>query len=140
LKTQKQTPKYGLIYHATIVGQSAPKLKGKVSRVLAAKLSLCTRVDALGEQLEPTVALDARRYVERKLEEFTEGNIQSISKSHAKSPLPRYEPKRHLTKSGSSNYNTATDDVRPEDVATPKKRKGSGTEQATPPKRSHASA
>jgi len=137
LKTQKQTPKYGLIYHATLVGQSAPKLKGKVSRVLAAKLSLCTRVDALGEQLEPTVALDARRYVEKKLEEFTEGNIQSISKSHSKSPLPRYEPKRQLTKSGSSNYNTATDDVRPEETGTPKKRKGGQGDQDTPSKRPH---
>ena len=27
-----QTPKYGLIYHASLVGQAAPKLKGKVCR------------------------------------------------------------------------------------------------------------
>merc|ERR1712107_375264 len=40
LKTKSATPKYGLIYHASLVGQSAPALKGKISRVLAAKLSL----------------------------------------------------------------------------------------------------
>lgn len=31
LKTRKDTPKYGLIYHASLVGQTAAKNKGKVS-------------------------------------------------------------------------------------------------------------
>jgi nucleolar protein 58 len=30
LKTKHDTPKYGLIYHASLVGQASPKLKGKV--------------------------------------------------------------------------------------------------------------
>lgn len=30
LKTKKDTPKYGLIYHAQLVGQASTKLKGKV--------------------------------------------------------------------------------------------------------------
>ena len=30
LKTKKDTPKYGLIYHASMIGQAAPKFKGKV--------------------------------------------------------------------------------------------------------------
>ena len=30
LKTKHDTPKYGLIYHASLVGQSNPKNKGKV--------------------------------------------------------------------------------------------------------------
>merc|ERR1712013_887197 len=50
LKTKHDTPKYGLIYHAQLVGQSGTKLKGKVSRMLAAKASLACRVDALGEE------------------------------------------------------------------------------------------
>ena len=34
LKTKKDTPKYGLIYHAQLVGQASTKMKGKViSRV-----------------------------------------------------------------------------------------------------------
>lgn len=32
LKTKKDTPKYGLIYHAQLVGQSSTKNKGKMSR------------------------------------------------------------------------------------------------------------
>ena len=31
LKTKHDTPKYGLIYHASLVGQTTPKIKGKVS-------------------------------------------------------------------------------------------------------------
>jgi len=31
LKTKKDTPKYGLIYHATLVGQASTKMKGKVN-------------------------------------------------------------------------------------------------------------
>ena len=30
LKTKHDTPKYGLIYHAQLVGQASAKLKGKV--------------------------------------------------------------------------------------------------------------
>ncbi|KFH00481.1 putative nucleolar protein 5, partial [Toxoplasma gondii VAND] len=88
LKTKSHTPKYGLLFHAALVGQAPPKLKGKISRVLAAKLSLCVRVDALTEAAEaaataaggkaaeevaspalsePTVAISCRRYVENKL-------------------------------------------------------------------------
>lgn len=29
LKTKSHTPKYGLLYHASLVGQAPPKLKGK---------------------------------------------------------------------------------------------------------------
>merc|ERR1711862_339692 len=57
LKNKSATPKYGLLYHAGLVGQTAPKLKGKISRVLAAKLALCIRVDALGEDQEPKTGM-----------------------------------------------------------------------------------
>jgi len=34
LKTKHDTPKYGLIYHAQLVGQASTKLKGKVRSVV----------------------------------------------------------------------------------------------------------
>ena len=49
LKTKQNTPKYGLIFHASLVGQAGGKLKGKIARVLAAKASLAVRVDALSD-------------------------------------------------------------------------------------------
>lgn len=50
LRTKHDTPKYGLIYHASLVGQANPKLKGKISRSLASKCALCVRVDALSKK------------------------------------------------------------------------------------------
>ncbi|KAI1852614.1 hypothetical protein JX265_003096 [Neoarthrinium moseri] len=49
LKTKHDTPKYGLIYHASLVGQATGKNKGKIARMLAAKAALGLRVDALSE-------------------------------------------------------------------------------------------
>ena len=57
LKTKHDTPKYGLIYHAQLVGQAATSLKGKVSRMLAAKASLACRVDAFSEDTTSSVEL-----------------------------------------------------------------------------------
>ncbi|WYZ37187.1 hypothetical protein EsH8_II_000693 [Colletotrichum jinshuiense] len=49
LKTKHDTPKYGIIYHSSLVGQATGKNKGKIARSLAAKTALGLRVDALGE-------------------------------------------------------------------------------------------
>merc|ERR1711936_1017856 len=80
LKTKKNTPKYGLIYHASLVGQSAPALKGKISRVLAAKLALCCRVDALGDQVEPSLGKEFKEYVEKRLATLEEGGMRALTK------------------------------------------------------------
>ena len=74
LKTKHDTPKYGLIYHASLIGQAAPKHKGKISRVLAAKCALAVRVDALGEDDDATIGFDARAKVEARLRQLEGGN------------------------------------------------------------------
>ncbi|KAK5997256.1 Nucleolar protein 58 [Cladobotryum mycophilum] len=48
LKTKHDTPKYGIIYHSSLIGQATGKNKGKIARMLAAKAALGLRVDALG--------------------------------------------------------------------------------------------
>ncbi|KIW84073.1 nucleolar protein 58 [Fonsecaea pedrosoi CBS 271.37] len=77
LKTKHDTPKYGLIYHASLIGQASGKNKGKMARVLAAKAALGLRVDALQEWGDDEVnipedekaalGLSARANLERKL-------------------------------------------------------------------------
>merc|ERR1711862_688535 len=57
MKTKHDTPKYGMIYHASLIGQTPSKFR-KISRVLAAKAALCIRVDALGNEEGPTVAME----------------------------------------------------------------------------------
>jgi ferredoxin-like protein FixX len=79
LKTKHDTPKYGLIYHASLIGQAPPKHKGKISRVLAAKTALSIRVDALGDSSEPTIAIDARAKVEARMRQLELGSRAGAS-------------------------------------------------------------
>jgi nucleolar protein 58 len=79
LKTKHDTPKYGLIYHASLVGQAAPKFKGKISRVLAAKASLSVRQDALGDGDGVTIALEHKLKVENRLRVLEGGTARAIS-------------------------------------------------------------
>ncbi|QIW97650.1 hypothetical protein AMS68_003168 [Peltaster fructicola] len=84
LKTKHDTPKYGLIYHASLVGQASGKNKGKIARMLAAKSALGLRTDSLsdwgqigeGAGEEPTedekmtVGINGRALVERRLRQL----------------------------------------------------------------------
>ncbi|KAK4998558.1 Nucleolar protein 58 [Elasticomyces elasticus] len=81
LKTKHDTPKYGLIYHASLIGQATGRNKGKIARLLATKATLGLRVDALadwgtggeGERPEPSeeekreLGVLGRQKVERRL-------------------------------------------------------------------------
>ncbi|KAL8726246.1 MAG: hypothetical protein Q9166_006834 [cf. Caloplaca sp. 2 TL-2023] len=49
LKTKHDTPKYGLLYHASLIGQATGKNKGKMARMLGAKTAIGLRVDALAD-------------------------------------------------------------------------------------------
>merc|ERR1712012_1508439 len=81
LKTKHDTPKYGLIYHAQIVGQSATALKGKVSRMLAAKASLACRVDAFSEDTTSSIeiGMEQRLKVEARINQLEGGNRYRVS-------------------------------------------------------------
>jgi len=92
LKTKHDTPKYGLIYHAQLVGQASAKLKGKVSRMLAAKAAIATRVDALGEETNPDLGIEHRAKVESRIRQLEGGQIAQISGSAKKSAkFDKYE-------------------------------------------------
>lgn len=45
LKTRGNTPKYGLIYHSSFIGRAGAKNKGRISRYLANKCSIASRID-----------------------------------------------------------------------------------------------
>ena len=49
LKTKHDTPKYGLIFHASLIGQATGKNKGKLARMLANKAACGLRVDSLAD-------------------------------------------------------------------------------------------
>ena len=144
LKTKHDTPKYGIIYHAQVVGQASAPLKGKASRMLAAKAALACRADALFESLEANnkkVELDAeflanrerinkgelgmegRSRVESRLKMLEGGNDYQVSgtgKSQAK--FDKYEAKSEV-----QEYKVAADNT----MKVSKKRKFSEADEAT---------
>ncbi|KAH8929852.1 Nop-domain-containing protein [Atractiella rhizophila] len=83
LKTKKDTPKYGLIFHSSIVGMSPPKLKGKMARMVATKAALSIRLDALRDEGEEgaTIGIEERAKLERRLRNLEEGlGIRSLKR------------------------------------------------------------
>lgn len=82
LKTKHDTPKYGLLYHASLVGQASGRNKGKIARVLAAKAAVALRYDALAEDRddEGEVGLDVRAKVEARLSVLEGRDLRTTSK------------------------------------------------------------
>lgn len=140
LKTKHDTPKYGLIYHASLIGQAQPKHKGKISRVLAAKASLATRVDALsdvtsGQETDTTIGYESRSKVEARLRQLqggasvAEASAQNKDGALTSTKTKRYDPTEAKASSNGKSYNEASDlvlDKKPDDAdmdfETPKKK------------------
>lgn len=79
LKTKHDTPKYGLIYHASLVGQTGAKTKGKISRMLAAKTVLAIRYDALADDVTTEMGIKNRAKLEQHVRFIEEGGMTRIS-------------------------------------------------------------
>ncbi|KAF2846568.1 Nop domain-containing protein [Plenodomus tracheiphilus IPT5] len=96
LKTKHDTPKYGLIYHASLIGQATGKNKGKIARMLAAKSALGLRVDALStwgvssedtsneptEEEKSQIGRDARLGIERRLRALEGKPLKSLANAN----------------------------------------------------------
>ncbi|XP_053680058.1 nucleolar protein 58 [Anopheles nili] len=108
LKTKKDTPKYGLIYHATLVGSASTKNKGRISRSLAAKASLATRVDAFGDDVTMQLGIDHRAKLETRLRMLEEGNNTRLSGVKAKAKLQKFHSVSEV-----KTFKVATDSTLP---------------------------
>ena len=74
LKKKGNTPKYGLIYHSTFIGRAAKKNKGRVSRYLANKCAMASRIDAFADELTDKYGASMRDQVEERLKFFDSGD------------------------------------------------------------------
>ena len=115
LKTKHATPKYGLIYHASLIGQAAPKNKGKISRVLAAKAALAIRVDALtdeadGDAVDTSIGYEGRAKVEARLRQLEGGSFASSTSNLTAKKVAKYDPVAAKMPS-TPGYNDASDMV-----------------------------
>eukprot|EP00118_Oscarella_pearsei_P021707 m.245824 g.245824 ORF g.245824 m.245824 type:complete len:523 (+) comp40256_c0_seq46:3805-5373(+) len=73
LKTKGNTPKYGLIYHSTFIGRASSKNKGRISRYLANKCSIASRIDCFAETQSHVFGEKLREQVEERLEFYESG-------------------------------------------------------------------
>jgi len=81
MKSRTATPKYGHIYHASLVGQSSSKIRGKIARTLACKASIAARIDAFDPNSnDPEVGIRLRKIVERRIDTLTHGKSGNYHK------------------------------------------------------------
>ena len=73
LKTKGNTPKYGLIYHSTFIGRADAKNKGRISRYLANKCSIATRIDSFSDAPNRLYGEKLRDQVEERLKFYETG-------------------------------------------------------------------
>ncbi|KIR35363.1 nucleolar protein 58 [Cryptococcus deuterogattii 99/473] len=118
LKTKHDTPKYGLIYHASLIGQAPQKLKGKMARMVATKAALSIRVDALSDADSRSdvsaaeVGISNRVKLESRLRALEhQAGIQSVRKVvSANGQQGRQQPRFEMS-GATGSYNAATDNV-----------------------------
>ena len=73
LKKKGNTPKYGLIYHSTFIGRAATKNKGRISRYLANKCAIASRIDSFIEVPTTKYGESMRDQVEERLAFYDTG-------------------------------------------------------------------
>jgi nucleolar protein 56 len=73
LKTKGKTPKYGLIYNSSFIGKAGVKNKGRISRFLANKCSIASRIDNFSTTPTTKFGEALRDQVEERLAFYAEG-------------------------------------------------------------------
>jgi nucleolar protein 56 len=74
LKTKGNTPKYGLIYHSTFIGRASAKNKGRISRYLANKCTIASRIDSFIDEPTSAYGEQLRDQVEERLKFYDTGD------------------------------------------------------------------
>merc|ERR1711915_640859 len=75
LKTRGNTPKYGLIFHSSFIGRAGAKNKGRISRCLANKCSIASRIDAFSEESTSVFGAKLKEQVEDRMGFYETGDL-----------------------------------------------------------------
>nr|XP_058959302.1 nucleolar protein 56-like [Pocillopora verrucosa] len=73
LKKKGNTPKYGLIFHSSFIGRAGVKNKGRISRYLANKCSIASRIDCFAETQSSVFGQKLHDQVEDRLKFYETG-------------------------------------------------------------------
>ncbi|RUP49830.1 hypothetical protein BC936DRAFT_141337, partial [Jimgerdemannia flammicorona] len=85
LKTKGNTPKYGLIYHSSFIGRAGAKNKGRISRFVANKCSIASRIDCFSDKPTTKFGEALKKQVEDRLSFYESGtaptkNVDAMKK------------------------------------------------------------
>ena len=75
LKTKSNTPKYGLIFHSSFIGKAATANKGRISRYLANKCAIASRIDCFAEVPTNVFGETLNKQVEDRLKFYDHGDL-----------------------------------------------------------------
>lgn len=75
LKTRSNTPKYGLLYHSSFIGRAGIKNKGRISRFLANKCSIASRIDCFLDKPTSVFGETLKQQVEDRLKFYESGEV-----------------------------------------------------------------
>merc|ERR1712126_360256 len=75
LKTKGNTPKYGLIFRSSFIGRAGSKNKGRISRFLANKCSIASRIDCFSEVSTKLFGEKLKEQVEDRLKFYESGDL-----------------------------------------------------------------
>merc|ERR1712003_396726 len=73
LKTKGNTPKYGLIFNSTFIGRASQQNKGRISRFLANKCSIASRIDCFSDETTNVFGKKLKDQVEERLRFYEDG-------------------------------------------------------------------
>lgn len=129
LKTRGNTPKYGLIFHSSFIGRASSRNKGRISRYLANKCSIASRIDCFSETNTNIFGEKLREQVEERLEFYDKGiaprknldvmqeAIQKADEENGDVPEAEIEKKKKKTKKHKDHMEVDTREVREASMA-----------------------
>lgn len=107
LKTKGKTPKYGLLYHSTYIGRAKMKNKGRISRYLANKCSIASRMDCFSDVATDVFGKKLREQVEERLKFYETGAAprknsevmhEAVVQASAEAPMDVEEDEMNVVK------------------------------------------
>ena len=75
MKTRGNTPKYGLIYHSSHIGKASTQNKGRISRYLANKCAIASRIDCFSEIPTTVFGEHLKQQVSDRLKFYDSGDL-----------------------------------------------------------------
>ena len=76
LKTKGNTPKYGILYHASYIAKASPRDKGRIARYIANKCVLAARIDVFSEEPSTEYGDAFKKQIEGRLRFLATGEKQ----------------------------------------------------------------